>query len=227
VKIALVADVHGNLPAFETVLDEVAREAPEEVYLLGDLLGTLGFPEECAALARSRKLIGVIGNIDIDVLRAPHEAAKRSDRRVFERLSAASVRWVGTLPWTRRVERGGRQILFAHGTPRNPSEPLRANLDRDEVRALLGNGRTDVVASGHTHMPAVADLGDLLLVNPGSVGRPIDGDPRASYAVIEVRERPRAFLRRAVYDVERAARAMAEQGAPAAAVEALRRGQRA
>lgn len=225
-KIALVADVHGNLPALEAVLDEIAKESPEAIYLLGDLLGHLGFSEECGVLARERGLVGVIGNIDLAVLRAPHGGATRSHRRAFERLSAATVRWVGTLPWTRRADHDGVRVLATHGTPRNPSEALRPNLETSAFRGLLGSEPVDLVACGHTHVSVVGESGGVLLVNPGSVGRPYDGDPRAAYAVVEIRDHPRAFVRRVAYDVERTARAMREVGEPDAAVEALRRGVR-
>ncbi len=225
-KLAFVSDIHGNLPALEVVLAEIAKEAPDEILLLGDLLGHLGFPEETAAVARERRLVGVVGNIDLDVLRAPRGKAGRNDRATFDRLSAATVRWVGTLPWTRRIMRGGATLLLTHGTPRNPSEPLRPNLDSHAFLHLLGNGTVDIVGCGHTHMPSVAEIAGVLVVNPGSVGRPYDGDPRASYAIVEVREQARAYLRRVAYDVERTARAVAEQGQPESVAAGLRAGTR-
>lgn len=225
-RIALVSDLHGNLPALEAVLESIAKDGAEEIFLLGDLLGHLGFPEETAALARTRRFISVVGNIDLEVLRAGRGEGSRAHRRTFERISPETVRWVGALPWTRRLARAGATMLLTHGTPRSPYEYLRPTIEPEALRALVGGTPAQIVACGHTHMPAVVDIDGILHVNPGSVGRPMDGDARASYALVEFGSAPQATLRRVPYDVERAARAVVEQGHGEALAEGLRKGVR-
>jgi putative phosphoesterase len=224
VRIALISDVHGNLPALEAVLDEIARAGAEETFLLGDLLGHLGFPEETAALVRARRLIGVVGNIDLEVLRAGRGKASRVHRITFELISAETVRWVGALPWTRCMARGGATLLLTHGTPRSPYEYFRPDTRPEELRELLGGANTRLLACGHTHLPVVVEIDGVLHVNPGSVGRPVDGDGRASYALVEFGNSPRATVRRVAYDVERTAKALRDLGFPESLAESLRKG---
>jgi len=224
VRIALVSDLHGNLPALEAVLDAIAKDGVEEVFLLGDLLGHLGFPEETAALVRARRIVGVVGNIDLEVLKAGRGKGSRAHRRTFERISPETVRWIGNLPWTRRLARGGVAILLTHGTPRSPYAYLRPTIAPAALRALLGGASARVVACGHTHVPAAVEIDGILHVNPGSVGRPIDGDARAAYAIVEFGVLPRASIRRVPYDVERAARAVVDQGWGEALAEGLCKG---
>lgn len=223
-RIALISDIHGNLPALEVVLDEIAKEEAEEVFLLGDLLGHLGFPEETAALVRARRLVGVVGNIDLEVLRARRGKRSRAHRLTFERVSAETLRWVGALPWTRRMSRGGAHIVMTHGTPRSPYAYFRPDTDAGALRELLGDSTVHLLVCGHTHIPAVVRIDGVLHVNPGSVGRPVDGDARAAYAVVEIGKTPEAAIRRVAYDIERTARAVAEQGFPESLAESLRRG---
>src|SRR5262249_42185416 len=101
-----------------------------------------------------------------------------------ERLSAADRRFLGGLPVTRHVTLNETRFLLVHATPRDPLDEY-ATADADFWADRLRQVEADVVCVGHTHLPYVLEVGDKLVVNPGSVGQPRDGDPRASYAVLE------------------------------------------
>jgi diadenosine tetraphosphatase ApaH/serine/threonine PP2A family protein phosphatase len=219
-RVAVVSDIHGNLHALEAVLAEVERESAEELWCLGDVVGYGPRPNECCDLVRERATIALCGNHDLAVL----DALEMDE---FSGDAAAAARWTaGVLggeqrDWLSSLRPLGRRrdAQLFHASPRDPvweyvlSEPA----------ALAGLRATDapLVLVGHSHVAlALALEGDQIegglapagttldlararwLVNPGSVGQPRDGDPRAAWLLVDEEAR-RATFRRVVYEVER------------------------
>jgi len=243
VRIALLADVHANLPALEAVLADAARRRADAIWSLGDLTGYGAEPEEVVALARRRSAVTILGNCDRQALVAggrvpgalPDDVEKRlAFRFAFRSLSAASRRFLEGLPEEARLELGGRAFLLTHASPADREEQVGAATSRTRLGELAELAGADVVLCGHTHRPLLREAAGVLFVNPGSVGRPDDGDPRAGYALLDVRRgRVAVEHRRLRYDVEAAVRAVRERGLPeifgrmiseAASLERLRRG---
>ena len=186
-------------------------------------------------LFRSFATVAVRGNHD-------HSLAQRVRVRpvgTFRRISAAlrphhyrvlsdeQLTWLAELPVQRYVQLDGYRFLLLHATPRDPlDEYLEA--DAEQWRQRLEGVQADFLCVGHTHVPMHLQLGAVQVVNPGSVGQPRDGDPRASYVVIED---GRVEFRRVAYDVERTVCQLREAGLEsevlAAAEWVLRSGGRA
>ena len=238
-KIALLSDTHGNLPAFEAVLEEVAAEGVDETWCLGDLVGYGAQPDECVALAAERCDLCLTGNHDLVVL----DELQMSS---FSSNAAAAADWtrrrIGseTLEFLRRLapEDLTREIALYHASPRDPVweyvlSTLLADLCLDEMEARVG-------AIGHTHValffhrenggtavgaqtPAGTEV-DLSkgewLINPGSVGQPRDGDPRAAWLLLDLQGWT-ATWRRTEYPIDSAAAAIREAGLPAALADRL------
>lgn len=187
-RILVVADIHGNWPA----LQAVAAEPYDVCLCLGDLVDYGVEPTPCLAWVRDKAQHVVRGNHD-------HGAAQNvvvNGRAGFkyltgitrpltrERLSESDLRYLARLPVTRLVTLDNTRYLLVHATPRDPLDEY-ALPDADFWARRLEHVEADVVCVGHTHQPYVLEVGDKLVINPGSVGQPRDGDPRASIAVIE------------------------------------------
>jgi putative phosphoesterase len=212
-RILVVADIHGNWPALQA-LDE-----PHDVCLcLGDLVDYALEPAPCIEWVRHHADYAVRGNHD-------HAAAQNviiSGRTGFkylagvtriltrQRLGAADLRFLADLPVTQAMTLEDTRFLLVHATPRDPLDEY-AHPDPDFWSRRLQNVDADVVCVGHTHQPYVLEVGDKLVINPGSVGQPRDGDPRAAYVVIDAN---RVEIKRIAYPVEDTIRTVTESTLP-------------
>lgn len=244
-RIALVADIHGNLPALEAVLADIEALGVDLVYHLGDLVGYGPWPDAVVGAIAARGIAGVAGNYDSTVAhRYKHcgcayedpwqeELSHLSFRWTVDAVSPATRRFLAALPFRMDVRpwgghAGGASVILVHGAP--TLNTLYWTEDRpaafcSKMIARAGARPGDVLAFGHTHLPWHRVEDGVHLVNAGSVGRPKDGDPRAGYALLELSSDViRVEFRRVAYDVELAARAVEVSGLPSAFAEQLRRG---
>jgi len=223
-RIAVIADVHGNLIALEAVLAHLRTAAPDLIVNLGDLVSGPFDPRGSADAQMALACPTVAGNHERQVLEG---GAGVFDAIARPLLSPSHLDWIGGLPGTLRL--ADDEVFACHGSPRGGDlEYLledvstgRARLEtEDAIRPRLeGSGQARVVLCGHTHVPRMATLGGVLVVNPGSVGLPgyrgsdpvphvmEAGTPHARYAVIDRSQGGWAAELRAVpYDHEAAAR---------------------
>lgn len=235
-RLALLSDIHGNLPALEAVLADLDRRPGIDVtYHLGDLVGYAPWPNEVVALLAARGIVGVAGNYDSTVATdyahcgcryedpRQEELAHRSYEWTRQRVTAATKRALGALPFRldlapRGGHAGGRRLILVHGTP--TLNTLYWTEDRPEefcrkMIAQAGARGGDLIAFGHTHKPWHRIVDGVHLVNTGSVGRPKDGDPRAGYVIVDNSEDGLdVVFHRVSYDVPRAMQAIREAGLP-------------
>jgi len=219
-RILLVSDIHANWPALAAI------EEPHDVCLfLGDLVDYGCDPAPCIDWVRRRATQAIRGNHD-------HGAAQdvavsggvgfkyltEATRPVTRaRLGADDLRFLGQLPVTRSVTLDRRRFLLVHATPRDPLDEF-APADPEFWAHRLVGVRADVVCVGHTHQPYAFAIDGTLVVNPGSVGLPRDGDPRAGYAIIDGAD---VELKRVEYPVEEAVRSVENSPLPDRAKEML------
>jgi diadenosine tetraphosphatase ApaH/serine/threonine PP2A family protein phosphatase len=242
-RIALLSDVHGNRPAFEAVLDDVDSEDAEEIWCLGDLVGYGAEPDECVMLARERCNLSLAGNHDLVV-------TGEIPITDFSPSAAAAARWTQetisdeTLAFLKGLKPSdpARDPALYHASPRDPVwEYVLSTWQADECMDVMD---ARVAAIGHSHVAlwfhreeggntsgetADADLESDLssgewLVNPGAVGQPRDGDPRAAWLLLDT-ETWKATWRRVEYPVDEAATAIEEAGLPRVLAERLYSGQ--
>lgn len=209
-RLALIGDIHANLPALSAVLDAVsAAEIPHGV-CTGDLVMRGGDPEGCVATVRGLGWPCVMGNTDRKVVnRPPRDPAHPKARRVGSRawstnqLSPESMAFVAGLPMVWRLTLRGARVVVVHGAPDDPREAIDAHTPEREVARLIDElDRPDCIVSGHTHRPLVRDVRGCLLVNPGSVGEAVEGDRRPRWAWLEARRSGlRAHLERVPADL--------------------------
>lgn len=245
-RIAAITDVHANLPALEAVLKATEEAGVEEVWCLGDVVGYGVEPDACAKLVRERCAICLVGNHDLAVL-------GELDVRSFSESAAVAVEWTrasvaaDTLEFLRGLapsaERGG--VGLFHASPRDPVWEYVLSSEQAEAGMAANPQRIGLI--GHSHVAlffsrsagssatetrgaqagngALLDLGEGdWLVNPGSVGQPRDGDPRAAWLELDTEELIARF-HRVEYDIDRAAEPVSTAGLPNRLAERLYTGQ--
>jgi predicted phosphodiesterase len=192
--LAVLSDVHGNLPALEAVLTELARRAIVDVFVTGDLLLGGDAPRETWQRlqgARARCLMGpsdlALARVNPTVLRADgdEEAAKIARFAAAQRALGEVLRKrLLQLPRQLRIPMiDGRELLLVHGSPKDAFEPITHDMDEDEARVMLDDDPADVVACGATHVPFDRMVDEVRVVNVGSVGQSPEGRI-AHYTVI-------------------------------------------
>ncbi|MFM7866076.1 MAG: metallophosphoesterase family protein, partial [Planctomycetaceae bacterium] len=211
VRILLLADIHANWPALAAI-----EERFDACLFLGDAVDYAADPVPCIDWLRRFATAAVRGNHD-------HSLAQRVRVRpvgTFRRISAAlrdhhyrvlsdeHLTWLAELPVQQYVQLGDHRFLLLHATPRDPMDEY-LEADPEQWRQRLEGVQADFVCVGHTHVPMHLQLGPVQVVNPGSVGQPRDGDPRASYAIID---RGQVEFRRVSYDVDRTVRQLHDAG---------------
>ncbi len=243
-KYAFLADIHSNLEALTAVFNDMdSRYGIEEIWCLGDTVGYGPDPEECIKLLRSRRHIMVGGNHDIfcsgkeDSLYLLNPEAATACRWTARKLSAADKEYINGLPDV--MEHG--DFTLVHGSPRDPvweyimSQSI-AQVNFDYFRTkycLVGHSHIPMVfkldENGHcTILPLSENIGvvlgkDKMIINPGSVGQPRDGDPRASYAVYDSESRT-VRLHRVAYDIKLTQQKMVKQNLPIRLISRLEKG---
>lgn len=220
-RVALLADIHANLPALEAVLADMPEV--DHICCLGDIVGYYIDPNAVCARLRALGVSAIRGNHDAYVTGALQPAAEHAAayRTAWTRdtLEPSHLDWLSGLPTTAQLRCDGITLTLRHANPWDEESYLYPDSTLlDEVRLPAGT----ILAVGHTHRPMVKRAGDGLLVNPGSVGQPRDWNPLASYAVIELPSE-NVSIGRATYDVDAYQHALVAHGLPHKSVEILSR----
>lgn len=234
-RLGVVSDIHGNLPALQAVVADAEAHGGVDGWLnLGDMLSGPLWPAETADWLMARDWATMAGNHERQVLTQPLAQMSPADRYAAERLNPAQRAWLAALPTTLRPAPG---LLCVHGTPGSDVKYLLQTVDAagqrdatpDEVARRLGDPGAALVLCGHSHLQRVMTVslpaGPVQVMNPGSVGLPAfdddhgrphvneSGSPHARYALIDG-DGPRwhVRLRQVVYDWEAAALQAEGQG---------------
>lgn len=175
-RIGLIADIHGNLIALETVLAELAREPLDQLVCLGDVAALGPQPGEALARLRALQCPVVMGNTDAWLLTPPSAIeGDRFDRAITQwtiaQLTDDDRAYVASFPPAIELALGeGRILACFHGSPRSYDDVIVPTTPEDELREMLGDTQATILAGGHTHLQMVRRHGDAHLINVGSVG---------------------------------------------------------
>ncbi len=241
-RIAILADIHANLAAFEAVMDDIeAKGGVDEYWCLGDIIGYGPDPGECIKLLRQLNFICISGNHDLGAigkleLSYFNPTAAEACRWTAARLNPVDVRYLEDLPAT--VQKG--DFLLVHGSPLEPA--LEYVISTGIAAKNFSFFKSKYCLVGHTHAPlAFKEEGNTctsitlstgiglvlgekrMIINPGGVGQPRDGDPRASYAIYESEGRM-LRLYRVEYDIQSTQDKMVRSGLPMTLVSRLESG---
>ncbi len=198
-RIAVVSDIHGNLPALLAVVADFTRRGVDQVVNLGDSLSGPLLPKETAHYLMAQDWVHLAGNHERQVLNL-NDSSGAADRYAHSQLSQTEFDWMASLPFVRPFQ---GDVLLCHGTPTSDVGYLLQTADKAatpaEIEARLGAVDASLVLCGHMHVPRSVRCKGTLIVNPGSVGHPAfadthpyphaveTGSPDARYAIVEKR----------------------------------------
>jgi predicted phosphodiesterase len=248
--VALIGDVHANLPALNAVLADVKKRGVTMILNAGDLVGYGPYPEEVVEALRSNEVISTMGNYerslmtqwwlseekqsladdqdwdadpeDTFMLRLKREVSKWT----YDILSSGSREYVAGLPECVRMTLFGRNLLIVHGSPSSMTEYITSETPKARLSEIATSSNAGVIISGHAHMPCVREVDGVLFINTGSVGRSEDGDPRACYALLSCGDENNLVVEhiRVSYDVDETVRKMEQYELPERYIRAIREG---
>ncbi len=226
-RVAVITDIHGNLPALEAALARVEELGIDEIYCGGDLVGYGPWPNEVCRLIAAREIPTIYGNYDYAIgrdeedcgcaYRDPHDRAlgELSIAWTLEHTDRESKDFMRALPFDLRFELAGQRVRLVHGSPRKVNEYLFEEKPARTFERIAAGADCDVLVFGHTHQPWIHEYGGVLFVNCGSVGKPKDGDRRGGFAILEDSgSRVGARIERFAYDASYVAREIAASGLP-------------
>ena len=206
--VGVISDVHANLPALEAVLGDLP--AVDALVCAGDVVGYNPWPAECVAAVRERAVPTVMGNHDRMVVADDNfrgnAMAAAGVTHARERLDDGQRGWLADLPDVLRLFDGRLKVVHGH-----PDDPDRYTYPELFAPDLLDS--EDVLVLGHTHVQSHAVFDEGIVMNPGSVGQPRDGDPRAAYALLDL-DALSVEERRVEYDVDAVRAAVDDAGLP-------------
>jgi diadenosine tetraphosphatase ApaH/serine/threonine PP2A family protein phosphatase len=243
-NVAILTDIHANLPALEAVLGAIDASEAEQIWCLGDVVGYGAQPDDCAKLVSERCELSLVGNHDLAVL-------GEIDTDVFSAAAAAAVGWTqancdrATIDFLRGLQPENTEQEAAglyHASPRDPVWEY--VLAVDQAAACMEEQSKRISLIGHSHVALFFSDGDgtgatggqaeggrvldvssgRWLLNPGSVGQPRDGDPRAAWLELDT-ESGRATYHRVDYEIDSAAEAIRAAGLPELLADRLYAGQ--
>jgi putative phosphoesterase len=196
-KIGLIGDIHANLPALIAVHDHLQRWNIEKIWNIGDFVGYGPYPNQVIDFCRRKRYVSVSGNYDHKVLHFEEKERKWARKKIPEKM--VSFRWaaeqlspenrayLAELPDQREFLIEGWHILLIHSSPADPKEHLCPATPLARLEEISRQFPYDLIICGHSHEPFIRKAGKTWFINTGSVGRPDDGDPRATYAYLELR----------------------------------------
>jgi len=238
-RYAIIADIHANLEAFSTVLNDISKRGINIIWSLGDIIGYGPDPRACIALLQRQKYVAVAGNHDLAAIGIIgtadfHPDAVIANRWTREQLQQSDLDFLAGLPSD--IQEG--DFTLVHASLREPIwEYLKS---ADVAKSNLPYFKSPFCANGHTHKPVIIRCGEdnkcvlaefkeenefvmegnHLFVNPGSIGQPRDGDPRASYTVYDS-ETKTIRLIRVPYDIAAVQAKMLKNGLPSGLISRL------
>lgn len=197
-RIAVLADIHGNLPAFEAVVDDLATFAPDRVIVNGDMVNRGPSGSDVLDAIAARGWIMTLGNHD-DLMRMWTERDPALPSSWFDDPFWRATGWcadrIAADGWLDRIRRlpmtvaieptDGPSVLVSHGSPRHYREGYGRHLAEEAISEIVEMHPYDVLVGSHTHQPMERRWGRHLILNSGAVGTPFNGDPRAQYLTLE------------------------------------------
>jgi predicted phosphodiesterase len=227
-RVAVLSDVHGNLDALEAVRKALKKEKPDAVIVAGDHVMNGPDPAGVVDALREMEASGatiVQGNTDVAVADFDYGAAfpwyadgvpdivVAAAEWAHDALGEERVGWLRRLPCERRLMLDDTMVLACHASPGSQTQGFDAQLDPSVMLERISRTDARIICCGHTHVPEIRDLGWKIIVNDGSAGYVFDGDPTASWALVEIDgDEIRPEIRRAEFDTMAVANAISARG---------------
>lgn len=233
-KVGVISDLHANLPATETILDYLNSQNVGAIFCAGDVVGFGANPNEVIELIKQQQVSCVMGNYDNAVAYDEYTAGRVPSTPRTEELKQSALVWtqknvksnnkeyLKSLPLIAKYTIEGKSIKILHAGPNHLDEWI---VPEDELRLenLQKTVQADIIIIGHTHRAFACTVRDTLILNPGAVGRSLNGDTRASSAILDTETRLVELIS-LDYDIESAVRSIQESGMPQGVADLIRYG---
>lgn len=241
-RIAIISDIHANLPAFEEVMKNIDRQDIDMIFCLGDLVGYNVWPNAIINEMRKRRIAVISGNHDVKAVEMGSEKQSQNPADLaYFIISKDSLKYLSSLPTHIRLEFECKNkkliLLLVHGSPNSNSEYLLEDKPEQEYANIFIEHKANVIVCGHSHKPYHRIISNhqnvgrvFHAINAGSVGKPKDGKPQACYAIITIdpdvkildKGNIKVEFVRVNYDIEKAAQAIEDSDMPNEFADMLR-----
>ncbi|MGD0203182.1 MAG: YfcE family phosphodiesterase [Candidatus Bathyarchaeia archaeon] len=226
VKIAVLSDVHANLQALERIFEDAEGLGVEIFLNAGDSIGFGPYPNEVIEMLCEKNVLSILGNYDLEVIEG--KAKAKGEKKIaleFARkeLAKSCEYYLHSLPYELRFEVAGKKLFVTHGSPQSIEEHIYHDAPVERLKTLADAAKADVIILGHSHDQFIRQANGFCFVNPGSVGRPGDGNPQTAYVILSFSPF-NVELIRLDYDVTAAADALRKKALPESFAQMLLRG---
>ena len=194
-RVAFLSDIHANFPALCRALELAERNRADRVVCAGDIVGHGPHPTEVVRLLVEQNIEAILGNVDrkvLDLLKSPKKLAKRLEKKAHAPAAWAALTlgeaeriWLAGRPAELRFSVGETDVWVVHGSPISDTDYIFPSITAQALAAKLGEARPRVLVCGHSHIPFTRSVAGIRVVNCGSAGRPVDGDPRGALALCD------------------------------------------
>jgi len=236
-RLAILGDIHGNLPALQVAYDMAIEAKAEKVYHLGDLGGYAPFVNEVVDFLIEHRIEGVQGNYDEAVAFDKKHCGCKYEDEFQAQMSHLSFEWtkehvteksknyMKNLPFQISFEVGGKKVKIFHATPTKNNLYWYENRPEQFFLLMAEKAEADIMIYGHTHIPYFKKLNDKYFINAGSVGKPKDKDPRTCTCLVEITDSDvRVTFLRKDYDIQTVVKAIIKSDLPYYFAEKLMKG---
>jgi len=211
-KVAIIADIHGNLDALKVVIEDIRGRGIKDIVCAGDIVGYGPEPDKCVELIRKNLVTCVRGNheqvaVTLDDLDRVTNDAKDSLIWTNKQLSFQNKQYLKDLPITKKIG----NIFMVHGSPFDPLYEY--VYEDDDMSYFIRSADSEILVMAHTHVPYIKMVKKTLIINPGSVGQPRDNLPEASYCILDTETR-KAIIIRVPYDINAVEKKINKAGLP-------------
>ncbi|MBV7272910.1 metallophosphoesterase family protein [Clostridiaceae bacterium UIB06] len=228
-KIAVISDIHGNVEALKTALENIEEKKVDTIICLGDLVGYGPYPNEVVEIIKSKKIMNILGNYDAAVLEEKFNYIRDNEVNKFcmpwaaKELSAENKSYLRSLPRQVILKYENKKIYFVHGSVRSINEYLKEGCT--EAEEVMNTFDGDILVCAHTHIPYERFYNGKLLLNDGSVGKPKIGRPNGTYLIISVdKDTIETDIVEFTYDYEKTAKDMEEKKIHPSCIKNIRTG---
>ena len=223
---AFISDVHANLPALKGAVADARTKGATEIICAGDIVGYGPFPDEVCDYLAENNIESITGNYDCKVLEtlkngdsAIEDLPKKKRELVLwtaKHLGKNAKHFLTGLPGSMEQDlSSGKNLAVVHGSPFSNNDAIYSSITSRALETKLGETRADILVCGHTHVPFVKRIDNVLIINCGSAGHPVDGDPMPSYALLSIEDDAiHGHIIRFEYDIDATVAALKKTSLP-------------
>lgn len=228
--LGIISDIQANILALDAVFKALEQQGADTIICLGDLVGYGPYPDAVISAIRKRDILCTLGSADEQLAFnfAKDKASGVGDVTIewTRRMTKAdSVDFLKSLPMQQRLKTPYGRLRFFHGTLEGNAEPLDLTQGDAALERELQDARCKIIACGKTHIPSIVELSNGYIINPGSVGLSLSGEPGADYALVEITSSSvRASIHKVPYDYEAVAFDIGSWDLPEVVAYAVRHG---